>query len=101
MKPNILIKYTSNEGRGMEHLNKIYPNLDLVSQKINADGKYECTIRGVTKVYTYNEIYKNRGAGLNTKSKYRIYVGYTNDGQETWCVTYDISQFDIYTSDDE
>ena len=102
-EPKILIKNTpATKEEVMELLNKIYPkSRPKFNQKINADGKYECTIRGVTKVYTYNEIYKNRGAGLNTNSKYRIYVGYTNDGEETWCVTYDKSQFDINTSDDE
>ena len=38
--------------------------------------KYESTLRGETKVYKYNEIYRNRGAGLNGANRYRIYACY-------------------------
>ena len=102
-QPPILIKNTpATKEEVIEHLLKIYPrSRPKCPQKMNADGKYESHLRGETKVYKYNEIYRNRGTGLNGANRYRIYACYTQDDRLTWCITYDTSNFDICTSDDE
>lgn len=45
--------------------------------KCRSDGYYENTIRSVTKVMSYDEIYKNKSYGL-IKYKYRLHPCYTN-----------------------
>ena len=61
-QPPILIKNTpATKEEVIEHLLKIYPrSRPKCPQKMNADGKYESHLRGETKVYKYNEIYRNR-----------------------------------------
>ncbi len=81
---NLVTEYYNNNLKA--RLNGRGPN----KRNANIDGWYECTIRGVKKICSYDEIMAEKRHGL-TKNNYRLYPSYLNTNDQNslqWLLIY-------------